>query len=72
MYRIRVEQPVNYMEQTVMKFRYAEQFAPDTRVTVATLTIEYDTVPDGTKLYKSTDAQWNGLVFQPAANDGTN
>ena len=59
MYRILVEQPVNYIEETVMNFRDASQFAVDTRVTVASLTIEYDTVPDGTKLYKSTDAQWD-------------
>ena len=72
MYRIIVEQPVNYMEETVMNFRDASQFALDTRVEKASLSIEYDTVPDGTKLYKSTNTLFDGLVFQPSGDDGTN
>ncbi len=71
MYRIFVEKPVNYYETETKDFRDATQFAVDTRVAVASLTIEYDTIPSGIKLYKSTDAMWDGLVFEPAKNDGT-
>lgn len=52
-------------------FRDANQFPKDVRVTVASLTIEYDTLANGVMLYESTDPMWDGLVFQPAKNDGT-
>ena len=69
MYRIFVEKPVNYYETETKDFRDATQFAVDTRVLKASLTIEYDTVPSGLKLYKSTDALWDGLAFEPTKDD---
>ncbi len=72
MYQIIVEAPVltRYVSND-WNFRDATVYPKDTRVAVASLTIEYDTIPSGVMLYKSTDAKWDGLAFQPAKNDGT-
>ncbi len=60
-----------YLVQASWNFRDDAQFAKDTRVAVASLTEEFAATPDGTMLYKSTQEEFAGLVFQPAKDDNT-
>ena len=62
---------IEYVLHASWNFRDANVFPVDTRVTVASLTEAYDTVPGGIMLYKSTQEEFAGLVFEPAKNDGT-
>lgn len=72
MQSITVEAPVlDRVVDSEWNFRDVNVFPIDTRVTVASLTIPFDTVPGGIMLYESTQEEFAGLVFEPAKNDGT-
>ena len=66
-----VEDPTEYLTVVDLNFRDADQFPKDVRVEKASLTEVHTTLANGIALYKSTNELWNGLVFEPAKDDGT-